>query len=169
MKAPVVYRSIVQPALVADAELRHAGLAAVIRLPGHDAVARAAVAAARKRVVIVPAGWIENIADTVRAGCYVGQYKYRLFAFSLTGFNPEIAIISRRLADDRQRSDFRERRRMLVQTVKELLLPFGGALNSEGYAAGRVCDPAVLLVLPGQPNNKGPKSQTLNETCDIDF
>jgi hypothetical protein len=72
MKPPVIYRLIVSLALMTDVKFSHAGLVAVIRLSGHNAVSRAAVTTAGKRVVIVAAGGIKNIANTVWAGRYIG-------------------------------------------------------------------------------------------------
>lgn len=75
MKTPVIDRLIILSALMADAEFGHAGLIAVIRLSGHKAVFRATMATAGKRVVVESVGGIKNIANTVRTGYYVGQYK----------------------------------------------------------------------------------------------
>ena len=72
VEASVVYISVVLPAVATGGECRHAGLAAVVRLPGHNAVARPAMATAGKRIMIVAAGGVKNIADAVRAGGYVG-------------------------------------------------------------------------------------------------
>ncbi len=90
-------------------------------------------------------------------------------AISNAGFNLEITKTSQRLAHHGHGFDFRKRWRVIVQAVKKLLLLFGDAFNRQGYAISRVCNPAILLVLPGKPNNKRTKSQPLDETFDFYF
>ena len=67
METSVVYRLISLPTVLTQGETSHTGVLAVIRLASHDAVARTAVATTGKRVVIIAAGGIKNIADTAFA------------------------------------------------------------------------------------------------------
>jgi len=90
MKAPVVDGLVILLAGGTGFECGHAGSAAVVRLPGHNAVARPAMATAGKRVEIIAAGGIENVADASRAHGYVREHKGGLLVVSLAGFNPKI-------------------------------------------------------------------------------
>jgi hypothetical protein len=58
---------------------------------------------------------------------------------------------------------------LITKRVQKLSLSFRRAFNSNGYAAGGICNPALLPVFLGKPDNKGTKSQALDETLDIDF
>lgn len=164
MKTPVVDGLIILFARRAQSECSHAGLRTVIRLSGHDAVTRAAMATTGECIAIIAAGRIKNVADTRCADSYIGQYKSRLFAVSNAGFNLKIAKIGQSLSSNRQRFDICKRRRVIIQAVEKFLLLCAIAFNSNGYAVSRVCNPACLLVLPGKPGDKGTKSDALNET-----
>ncbi|MDD5462896.1 MAG: hypothetical protein PHG00_14910 [Methylococcales bacterium] len=102
MKTPIIYELIVLLALMTEVKLSHAGVRPVIRLPRHDVVARAAVATTGEWIVITSAGRIENIPNTVRAGGYIRQYKYRSLPVGDTRFNLEVMKISQWLASDEQ-------------------------------------------------------------------
>lgn len=90
MEAPVVDGLVVLKAGGTGFECRHSGSAAVVRLSGHKAVARPAMATAGERVAIIAAGRVENIADAIRAHGDVRQHKGGLLVVSLAGFNLEI-------------------------------------------------------------------------------
>ena len=58
---------------------------------------------------------------------------------------------------------------MIAKVIKKLLLLLRMAFNSDVYAIGRICYPTFLQVFLGKSCDKGAKSNSLDESCNVDL
>jgi len=166
MEAPVGRVPVFLPAAVAETELSHGCQGAIIGNTGDDRVTRAAIGAIDERVPVAAVAGVEQLPQAIGTHIAIGAYLGVAYAMA-AGEDGKVVVV---LEGERFRMygrDHRQGRSLCLYSGQETVARGFAPLDLQFHSRGRVPDPPGQAALPGEPVDKGAKSDSLDNPFDF--
>src|SRR5436190_4274713 len=147
-------------------EIRHGGVSPVIGSGAHDGEARPALGAVDERIAVAAISWIEELAQTVRAGGDIGRYEGTAGTDRAVG-DDELPVAPGLLQHRAHGLDTGEGGRFVSERVHKTIEFLGAAFRLHDHALAVVEDEAGQAAAFGQAVHEGPKTHALHDAANL--
>ena len=165
MKAAVGGLAVLGGAVLAQLELLHAGVGAIVGNRAHDGKARAAVGAVGKGIQIAAVAAIKRVLQALGAGGGIGHHAgVHIGLLALDDMKADVSEVGVGI-DLLDAVNARQRRTLRLQLAAEARQLIRAADQVDQYAAAIVADIAAQLQLVGNPPDGRAKAHALNKAA----